>query len=292
MAEEKFKALEDNYSDMLSKMDQDLEALPIYLVDIDEKKEEKQLVKELVFEGPAIFQYEKGDIMVDYEIRNDNPNKNKDMSEQDQINMSMAHRDTMKNAEKVFKVVREYCKDQLNISYNMLDKHIEELLDPKATVSPLLKYFNELARFSNFRLPCRALLEFDQRFFKKFVARLRAGHQMQLQWLQQQVVKAARETLRRGFDDARALLIREIKHVLAEYETVSLELKKQIGLNFNLKDNLDQQEMVIGGLRSYVNAKITKDDIQEDELAEINMGRGGKIIQDFEAFYTMLQELA
>lgn len=73
----------------------------------------------------------------------------------------MLHRDSMRNAERVFKVVREYCKDQLSISYNMLDKHIEDLLDPKAVVSPLLKYFNELARYSNFRLPCRALLEFD-----------------------------------------------------------------------------------------------------------------------------------
>lgn len=71
------------------------------------------------------------------------------------------------------------------------------------------------------------------------------------------MVKAARDTLKRSFDEARQLLIREIKHVLAEYESISNELKKQIGVNYGLKDHLDQQEMVIGGLRSYVNSKIT-----------------------------------
>jgi hypothetical protein len=43
----------------------------------------------------------------------------------------------------------------------MLNAHIEDLLNPDITVSPLLKYFNEIARYTNFRLPCEALLQLD-----------------------------------------------------------------------------------------------------------------------------------
>lgn len=61
----------------------------------------------------------------------------------------------------------------MSIGYNMLDKHVEDLLDPNVVVSPLLKYFNALAGKTNFRLPCKSLLEFDQKFFRKYVERLR-----------------------------------------------------------------------------------------------------------------------
>lgn len=81
----------------------------------------------------------------------------------------------MRQAEKVFKMIHDYCKENLEVSYNMLDKHIEDLLEPDCTVSPLLKYFNLLAKDSNFRLPCRTLLEFDQKFFKKYINRLRGA---------------------------------------------------------------------------------------------------------------------
>lgn len=67
----------------------------------------------------------------------------------------------MDQVEKVFKMIHDYCAENLSVSYNMLDKHIEELLDPKVTVSPLLKYFNELAKHCNFRLPCTSILQFD-----------------------------------------------------------------------------------------------------------------------------------
>ena len=79
----------------------------------------------------------------------------------------------MRQADKVFKMIHDCCRENLTVSYNLLDKHVEDLLDPDCVVSPLLKYFNDLARHSNFRLPSLAVLEFDQRFFKKYVERLR-----------------------------------------------------------------------------------------------------------------------
>lgn len=79
----------------------------------------------------------------------------------------------MIKAERVFKMIHDYCRENLEVSYNLLDRHVEELIDPESTVSPLLKYFNDLAKHSNFKLPSVAMLEFDQRFFKKYVEKLR-----------------------------------------------------------------------------------------------------------------------
>ena len=79
----------------------------------------------------------------------------------------------MMQADKVFKLIHEYCKENLSVSYNLLDKHIEDLLEPGRTVSPLLKYFNDLAKYCYFRLPVRSVLKFDQKFFKQYVQRLR-----------------------------------------------------------------------------------------------------------------------
>jgi hypothetical protein len=67
----------------------------------------------------------------------------------------------MLETEKAFKIVHEYCSDHLNVGYNMIDKTIEDLLKPNQDVSPLLKFFDLLAKHTNFRLPSRSLLEFD-----------------------------------------------------------------------------------------------------------------------------------
>ena len=64
----------------------------------------------------------------------------------------------MEQVEKVFKMIHDYCSESLSVSYNMIDKHIDDMIDPKVTVSPLLKYFNELVKHCNFRLPCTSLL--------------------------------------------------------------------------------------------------------------------------------------
>lgn len=90
------------------------------------------------------MQYETKEIDVDYTVRLNNPRKAL-LTDQEKIIIAMKQKDKMNDAEKVFKVVHEYCKEHLTVSYNMLDKHIEDLLNPKITVSPLLKYFNAIA---------------------------------------------------------------------------------------------------------------------------------------------------
>ena len=86
---------------------------------------------------------------------------------------AVENNEEMKQVEKVFSMIQAYCAENLTISYKMLDRHINDLLDPNLSVSPLLKYFNELARHCYFRLPSMAMLEFDQMFFRKFLIRYR-----------------------------------------------------------------------------------------------------------------------
>ena len=116
------------------------------------------------------------------------------------------NKEAMMKAEKIFNTIHDYCRENLSVSYNLLDKHIEELIDPDATVSPLLKYFNDLARHSNFKLPSVAMLEFDQKFFKKYVERLRKAQQVEIKWVRESVVLETRKTLQDAFDESRKLL--------------------------------------------------------------------------------------
>ena len=79
----------------------------------------------------------------------------------DKEKIESKYREDMRQSEKAFTIIKEYCKESLSVGYNMLDKHIEDLLNTTTDVSPLLKYFNDLARDTNFRIPCKSLLEFD-----------------------------------------------------------------------------------------------------------------------------------
>ena len=112
-----------------------------------------------------------------YNMRNHPKLEKHDQHENKIINQShkekTLNKEAMVKAEKIFNMIHDYCRENLSVSYNLLDKHIEELIDPESTVSPLLKYFNDLAKYSNFKLPSVAMLEFDQKFFKKYVERLR-----------------------------------------------------------------------------------------------------------------------
>jgi len=116
------------------------------------------------------------------------------------------YREEMKQSERAFKLIKEYCREQLSVSDYLLNKHIDDLLNAKTDVSPLLKYFNDLARHTNFRMPCKSLLEFDQKFFRKCLERIREGHRVELNWIQKQVVNTSRKLCMEAFDQARQCL--------------------------------------------------------------------------------------
>ena len=132
--------------------------------------------------------------------------------------LSSENREQMRRAEKVFGMIHDYCKDSLSVGYNLLDKHIEDLLNPDSTVSPLLKYFNLLAKDTNFRLPSKSLLEFDQKYYRKFIFRLREAQKTEIQWTKNTIINESRKTVEVAFNQARKLLQAEVKSLLYDFD--------------------------------------------------------------------------
>jgi len=126
----------------------------------------------------------------------------------------------MLETEKVFKIVHEYCSEYLNVGYNMVDKTIEDLLKPNQDVSPLLKFFNLLAKATNFRLPSRSLLEFDQKFYRAFINRLREAQQVEVKWVKNTIINESRKTCMTAFDQARDLMQAELKDILFGFDAL------------------------------------------------------------------------
>lgn len=85
------------------------------------------------------------------------------------------------NVEETFNNLRIFCQTQLNFSFRNVDKMIDSLIKRSdAEVSPLLKFYNELVAHSNFRLPVKALLEFDTRVFRESLVRIKRAQRGQL----------------------------------------------------------------------------------------------------------------
>lgn len=170
----------------------------------------------------------------------------------------------MRQAEKVFSMIHDYCKDSLSVGYNLLDKQIEDLLNPNSTVSPLLKYFNLLAKDTNFRLPSKSLLEFDQKYYRKFIDRLREAQKTELQWTKNTIINESRKTVEEAFNQARKLLQAEVKSILYDFDELKAKLKKQEDENLKLKKDIELQQLKIVEQSTLLNQTMSKI-FQEDE---------------------------
>ena len=70
--------------------------------------------------------------------------------------------DRMVKFDSTIKMVMDHVRKMLKISHIDLNRHIENtILGKSAEPSPMLKYYNELLRNTNFDLPERHRLEFD-----------------------------------------------------------------------------------------------------------------------------------
>jgi len=206
------------------------------------------------------------------------------------------NQEEIRQIEKVFKMLHDYCSENLTIGYNQLDKHVEELLDSKVTVSPLLKYYNHLAKHCNFRLPCQSLLRFDQKYFRAFVKRLRDAQKVEIHEVRNQIVTEARRTLLKSFAQAKELLQNEVKTILCNYDKLVKELEKQKEQNRKLLSATAQQEEVIKEQRTYLVNLCDKNVRYDDELFFENGGGGprskrlqyGPVLKNIEEYHIQL----
>ena len=181
----------------------------------------------------------------------------------------------MLQTEQTFKIVHEYCSDYLNVGYNMIDRSIEELLNPKQDVSPLLKFFNMLAKDSNFRLPNRSLLEFDQKFYRAFIARLRNAQKVEVKWVKNTIINESRKTCMVAFDQARQLMQAELKDTLFNFDALKAQLDASVDENRKLRKVIESQQLELADMKVFVKQTTSKIFEDDEELFYMNGGPGG-----------------
>ena len=102
--------------------------------------------------------------------------------------------------DKTFKMVMEHVRKMLDISHVDLNRHIEKsILGDQAEPSAMLKYYNELLQNTNFTLPNRQKLDFDQQVFRKTIDKIVKAHSIELDWVRNVVVHEARSHLEKRF---------------------------------------------------------------------------------------------
>ena len=100
--------------------------------------------------------------------------------------------ESMVKADKVFKEIMEYCKKMLKISHTNLNRHLDRMILSKdAKPSVMLKYYNELLKDTNFRIPAKQQLELDQKLYKKSIEKIKRAHSVELQWVRTRAEREA-----------------------------------------------------------------------------------------------------
>lgn len=63
----------------------------------------------------------------------------------------------------------------------------------------MLKFYNELAKNTNFRMPLKSLLEFDTKMFLRHLQKLKKAHEIEMKWVKKQAKDTAREMLDKDY---------------------------------------------------------------------------------------------
>ena len=133
--------------------------------------------------------------------------------------------DRMVKFDKTFKMVMDHVRKQLDISPIDLNKHIEDsILGKQSKPSPLLKYYNELLGSSNFALPPRHRLEFDQKVFRKTIDKVVKAHKKELDWVRNLAVYETKAHLEKRFQQTSMTLQDECSNLLNQFEKIQEDL--------------------------------------------------------------------
>ena len=186
------------------------------------------------------------------------------------------------NVEETFENLRLFCKNQLSFSFRDVDRMIDNLIaKSEEEVSPLLKFYNELAAHSNFRLPLRSLLQFDVRLFRSQLEKIRRSHNIQLRYVKQSAKNKANDYLRAQFQVARSIMMEEVRICMQQADEVKqafLEIEKSY--NF-AQAQLRKQEQTITELRMQLKTYERYLAAQDRDLSILNHGPqdgGGPVV--------------
>ena len=112
--------------------------------------------------------------------------------------------------DKTFKLVMDHVRRMLKISHGDLSKHIDEsLMGKKSEPSALLKYYNELLQNTNFTLPDKHRLDFDQQVFRKTIDKIVKAHKKEVDWVRNVAIHDTKAHLEKRFEETSVVLQQE-----------------------------------------------------------------------------------
>ncbi|CDW75315.1 synaptobrevin vamp-like protein [Stylonychia lemnae] len=258
-----FKALKNHDLDRFKALQK--KQLEFNIDDLRLSEDEKEVQDEEFYETQSFVNEIQEEIMA---IENDINNEHEKQSNLDKV------QDT-------FQRMKEFCIQQLNYSYRDANSHIEKLLKKSETeVSPLLKFYNELAKNTRFRMPLKSLLEFDAKMFQRHLQKFKKAHAVEVRWIKKSSKEKAEEMLRKDYERTQKILKDELTIIVDQFNELKLTLHDTEDELKRAYDTINKQEISIMELREY--ATHTDQVMSNDDnfLGELNMGpgeNGGKV---------------
>ena len=147
------------------------------------------------------------------------------MAIENDINNEHEKQSNLDKVQDTFQRMKEFCINQLNYSYRDANSHIEKLLKKSETeVSPLLKFYNELAKNTRFRMPLKSLLEFDAKMFQRHLQKFKKAHQVEIRWIKKSAKEKAEEMLRKDYERTQRILRDELQTIMDQFNELKLTL--------------------------------------------------------------------
>jgi len=94
-----------------------------------------------------------------------------------------------------------------------LNELIDEFLSSnvKSDISPLLMVYDQVKQNTKLTLPSKALLEQDQKFFKKALTKLRRAQKIEIRWIKAEAMQAAHDYVNKKAHDISQIMTLEVR---------------------------------------------------------------------------------
>ena len=103
-----------------------------------------------------------------------------------------------------------------------LNELIDEFLstEEKTDISPVLQVYDQLAENTKLTLPCKSILQQDQRFFQEALTKLRKAHKVELRWMKAEGMRCAREYIDKKSHEISQQVTTQIRDIYRQYHVI------------------------------------------------------------------------
>eukprot|EP00347_Sterkiella_histriomuscorum_P004147 403361575 len=193
---------------------------------------------------------------------------------ENEINNAHEEQSKLDKVQETFQKMKDFCAQQLNYNYRDANAQIDRLLKKSEhEVSPLLKFYNELAKNSKFRMPLKALLEFDTKVFQRHLIKLKKAHQVELKWVKKESKDKAKQILDKDYERTQAILKEELTVILEQFDYTQVQLAMREKELLKAYDTIRSQENIIVQMTEYVKHIENRNNLIDEQLGELNNGK-------------------